>query len=116
MLAQKFLKIWFAGELDERAIKSLMRKLSEALARHERRILFRFYLNEGSRESYYDALRRILLSNVTLSVLAEEKPISDLEKDLEKISGEEIVLVLGKGAPRPHSSKGLIIEEVEKDA
>lgn len=116
MLSQKFLKIWFAGELDEKAVEHLKRKLAEALARRERRILFRFYLDEGSTESYYDALRNILLSNVSLSVVVEGRPASELEKDLEKASGEEILLVLGRGALKPSRSAGLVVEEVGENA
>lgn len=111
MLSQRFLRIWFAGELDEDAIEHLRRKIAEALARHERRILFRFYLNEGSREPYYDALRRILLNNVSLSIVVEERPIPELQSDLEKESGE-ILLIVGRGAPRTLPGSNLVIEEV----
>lgn len=114
MLSQRFLKIWFAGELDEEAIEHLKRKIAEALAHHERRILFRFYLDEGSREPYYDALRRILLSNVSLSVVIEERSASQLQSDLERASGEEILLIFGRGAPRFSPSGKLSIEEVEE--
>ena len=119
MLSQKFLKVWFAGELDERAVEHLRRKLAGVLARRERRILLRFYLDEGSHESYYDALRNILLSNVSLSIVVEERPASELERDLEnfeKASGEGILLVLGRGAPKPSRSVGLVVEEVGEDA
>jgi hypothetical protein len=116
LFSQKFLKIWFAGELDEEAVEYLKRKLGEALARRERRILLRFYLEEGSHESYYDALRNILLSNVSLSIVVEERPASELERDLEKASGEEFLLVLGRGASKPSRSAGLIVEEVGEDA
>jgi len=119
LFSQKFLKIWFAGELDERAVEHLRRKLAEALARRERRILLRFYLDESSHESYYDALRNILLSNVSLSMVVEERPASELERDLanlEKASGEGILLVLGRGAPKPPRSIGLVVEEVGGDA
>ena len=111
MLSQGFLKIWFAGELDDEAIERLRRKIAEALARHERRILFRFYLNEGSREPYYDALRRILLDNVSLSIVIEERPASELQNDLERESGE-ILLIVGRGAPRTLPGPNLVVEEV----
>jgi len=119
LFSQRFLRIWFAGELDERAVEHLRRKLAGVLARRERRILLRFYLDEGSHESYYDALRNILLSNVSLSIVVEERPASELERDLEnleKASGEGILLVLGRGAPKPSRSVGLVVEEVGEDA
>ena len=114
MLSQKFLKVWFAGELDEKAVEHLKRKLAEALARRERRILIRFYLDKGSHETYYEALRNILLSSVALSIVVEERPAYELKRDLEKASGEEILLVLGRGTIRPSRSAGLVVEEVEE--
>jgi len=114
LLSQKFLKVWFAGELDEKAVEHLKRKLTEALAHRERRILIRFYLDKSPQETYYDALRNILLNSVSLSVVIEERPASELERDLEKASGEGILLVLGRGALRPPRSSGLVVEEVEE--
>jgi hypothetical protein len=114
LLSQKFLKVWFAGELDEKAVEHLKRKLAEALAHRERRVLIRFYLDKNPHESYYDALRNILLSSVSLSIVVEERPASELKKDLERASGEGILLVLGRGALRPSRITGLLVEEVEK--
>lgn len=116
MLNKKFFTIWFAGRLDDKAVEKLRRKLAEALARREQKVLLRFYLDEGSRESYYDALRRILLSNVALSVVVEERPAPDLQKDLEKPPEGGITLILGKGAPSPPRGGNIVIEEVGEDA
>lgn len=115
MLSQRFFKIWFTGELNEEAIEHLTRKIAEALVRRERRVLLRFYLDESSRESYYDALRRILLNNVSLSIIIEERPVSQLRDDLEKVSGEEMLLIFGRSALKFLPSGNLIIEEVKKD-
>lgn len=112
MLSQKFLKVWFAGRLNEESIEALRRKIAEALVRRERRMLFRFYLDEGSREPYYDALRRILLENVSLSIVIEERPASQLQDDLEKEPDENLFLILGEGAPRISPGGNVIVEEV----
>jgi hypothetical protein len=46
--------------------------------------------------------------------VVEERPASELKKDLERASGEGILLVLGRGALRPSRITGLLVEEVEE--
>ena len=116
MLTQKFLKVWLVGEADDRIVGKLKEKLREALSRGERRIAFRFYLEDASGTAHLEAMRPVLLENTVLSVVVEEKPISELEKDLASLSEEDEVLLILSGRPKnlPELPRGgrLRVEEV----
>lgn len=97
MLTQRFFKVWVVGEADDQMVEKLKEKLHEALARGERRIVFRFYLRDMSSTAHLEAMRPVLLENTLLSVVVEERDFSELEKDLASLSKEEGVLLLLSG-------------------
>lgn len=117
MLTQKFFKVWLAGKADDQLIRKLKEKLREALSRGERRIVFRFYLEDASNTAYLEAMRPVLLDNTILSVVVEEKPASELEKDLASLSKEDEVLLILRGQlknlPKLPRSSRLKVEEVK---
>ena len=116
MLAQKFLKIWLVGEADDRMVEKLKEKLREAFSREERRIALRFYLEDASSMAHLEAMRPVLLENTLLSVVVEEKPVSELEKDLASLGEEdEVLLILNgrlKNLPELPRGRKLRVEKV----
>ena len=120
MLTQRFFKVWLVGAIDEHVVKKLKEKLFEALSKGKRGIIFRFYISDADDRSYLEVMRPVLLENTVLSVLIEERQITDLQKDLADLSsGEEVVLLIGGrplNLPNIPEDVSLRIEEVKDSA
>jgi len=96
VLSQEFAEVWIAGKVGETEIEALRKALLECARRGRRRLRFRFYLNPREGLSYIEALRRVLLENVSMSIVVEERPIDELPLHAEKLKGE-VLMVVGGG-------------------
>ena len=95
MLSQRFTEVWVIGGVDEADSELLKQALITALTKGSRRIKFKFYLPNPGDLGYMEAMRPVLLENVVASIVVEEKPLEELERDLETV-GEEVIVVSGR--------------------
>jgi len=115
MLKEHFAEVWFAGELDEESVKKLREKMTSVLKKGGRRIRFRFYLKNRKDTRYFDALRKLLLENTTLTIVIEDENIDKLPEDARKTGGQVVLIANNLSSEILNIVKGMCprIEEVK---
>jgi len=98
MLGQRFSEIWVVGELGENAIETLKRIVRDSMFRGVKRLKLIFYLSNPKDLNYLNLLRPVLLENVSMSIVVEERSIKNMPDDAKLIK-DEINVVVGKPVP-----------------
>ena len=98
MLGQRFSEIWVVGELGEDAVETLKRIVRESMFRGVKRLKLIFYLSNPKDLNYLNLLRPVLLENVSMSIVVEERSIKNMPDDAKLIK-DEINVVVGKPVP-----------------
>ena len=98
MLGQRFSEIWVVGELGEDAVETLKRMVKDSMFRGVKRLKLIFYLSNPKDLNYLNLLRPVLLENVSMSIVVEERSIRNMPDDAKLIK-DEINVVVGKPVP-----------------
>ena len=98
MLGQRFSEVWVVGELGEDAVETLKRIVRESMFRGVKRLKLIFYLSGPKDLNYLNLLRPVLLENVSMSIVVEERPIKNLLDDAGLVK-DEVNVVMGSMVP-----------------
>jgi len=98
MFGQRFSEVWIVGEPGEDMVEALKRILRDSMFRRVKRLKLAFYLSNPKDLNYLNLLRPVLLENVSMSIVVEERPIKNLLDDARLVK-DEINVVMGSMVP-----------------
>ena len=98
MLGQRFSETWIVGEPGEDMVEALKRIVRDSMLRGVKRLKLVFYLSGPRDLNYLNLLRPVLLENVSMSIVVEERPIKNLLDDARLVK-DEINVVMGSMVP-----------------
>ncbi len=98
MLGQRFSEVWIVGEPGEDMVEALKRIVRDSMFRGVKRLKLIFYLSNPKDLNYLNLLRPVLLENVSMSIVVEERSIKNMPDDAKLIK-DEINVVVGKPVP-----------------
>ena len=95
MLGQSFSEVWIVGELGEDMVEALKRIVRNRMFGGVKRLKLIFYLSNPEDLNYLNLLRPVLLENVSMSIVVEERPVKSLLDDARLIK-DEVNVIIGK--------------------
>ena len=98
VLAQRFSEVWIIGELGEDMVEALKRVVRNKMLEGVKRLKLVFYLSGPEDLNYLNLLRPVLLENVSMSIVVEERSVKSLLDDV-RIIKDEVNVIMGKTAP-----------------
>ena len=98
MLGQRFSEVWIVGEPGEDMVEALKRVVRDNMFRRVKRLKLIFYLSNPRDLNYLNLLRPVLLENVSMSIVVEERPIKNLLDDARLVK-DEVNVVMGSMVP-----------------
>lgn len=110
VLGQRFYNIWYVGEVTEEGIDRVIEFLRSLQFKAESGVKIRFYLENVAGLRYLHHVRRVLISNTSLSIVVEEKLLSELENDAQSMDGEIVLIANKYDLDIPNSEKIKIVK------
>jgi len=98
MLGQRFSEVWIVGEPGEDMVEALKRVVRDSTSRGVKRLKLVFYLRGPRDLNYLNLLRPVLLENVSMSIVVEERSIKNLLDDARLVK-DEVNVVMGSMVP-----------------
>ena len=98
VLGQRFSEVWIIGELGEDMVEALKRVVRNKMLEGVKRLKLIFYLSGPEDLNYLNLLRPVLLENVSMSIVVEERSVKSLLDDARLIK-DEVNVIMGKTAP-----------------
>ena len=98
MLGQRFSEVWIVGEPGEDMVEALKRVVRDSMFRGVKRLKLIFYLSGPKDLNYLNLLRPVLLENVSMSIVVEERSIKNLLDDARLVK-DEVNVVMGSMVP-----------------
>ena len=98
MLGQRFSEVWIVGEPGEDVVEALKRIVRDRMFRGVKRLKLVFYLSSPRDLNYLNLLRPVLLENVSMSIVVEERPLKNLLDDARLVK-DEVNVVMGSMVP-----------------
>jgi len=95
VLGQSFSEVWIVGELGEDMVEALKRVVRNKMLEGVKRLKLIFYLSNPEDLNYLNLLRPVLLENVSMSIVVEERPVKSLLDDARLIK-DEVNVIIGK--------------------
>jgi len=97
VLGRRFSEVWIVGELGEDMVEALKRVVRNKMLEGVKRLKLIFYLSGPEDINYLNLLRPVLLENVSMSIVVEERPVKSLLDDARLIK-DEVNVIIGKMA------------------
>jgi len=98
VLDQRFSEVWVVGEIDEGIVKALKEVMRNERLKGIKRLKFVFYLSDPEDLNYLNLLRPVLLENVLMSIVVEERSVKNLLDDV-KLVKDEVNVIMGEMVP-----------------
>ena len=98
VLGQRFSEVWIVGEPGEDIVEALKRIVRDSMFRGIKRLKLIFYLSNPRELNYLNLLRPVLLENVSMSIVVEERSIKNLLDDARLVK-DEVNVVMGSMVP-----------------
>ena len=98
VLGQRFSEVWIVGEPGEDIVEALKRVVRDSTSRGVKRLKLVFYLRGPRDLNYLNLLRPVLLENVSMSIVVEERSIKNLLDDARLVK-DEVNVVMGSMVP-----------------
>ncbi|MCD6261198.1 MAG: hypothetical protein J7J28_05390 [Thaumarchaeota archaeon] len=98
VLGQRFSEVWIVGEPSEDIVEALKRVVRDSTSKGVKRLKLIFYLSNPRDLNYLNLLRPVLLENVSMSIVVEERSIKNLLDDVRLVK-DEVNVVMGSMVP-----------------